>query len=391
MTSAPPRAPGALGEVARLFLRLGVVAMGGPAAHIAMMRDEVVDRRRWLTDREFLDLVGVTNLIPGPNSTEMAIHLGFVRARWGGLLAAGVCFILPAFLITLTLAIAYDRWGTTPTAAWLLYGIKPVVIAVIAQAVWRLGAVAARPAPWLTIGAAAIAGLYLAGINELALLFGGALALAAVRHAPRLLGVLGAALAALAFTAQTVATALLAAASPAREYSLTLLGLTFLKIGALLYGSGYVLVAFLQADFVERLGWLTEEQLIDAVAIGQVTPGPVFSTATFVGYLTGGVPGSIVATAAIFAPSFAYVAALGKLLPHVRRNRVAAALIDGVNLAAIGLMAGVMLQLGSAALVDVPTVLLLGAALLALLRRVNSAWVVVAGGALGLAIRGTGL
>jgi chromate transporter len=365
--------------------------MGGPAAHIAMMRDEVVDRRRWLTDREFLDLVGVTNLIPGPNSTEMAIHLGFVRARWGGLLAAGVGFILPAFLITLTLAIAYDRWGTTPTAAWLLYGIKPVVIAVIAQAVWRLGAVAARPAPWLTIGAAAIAGLYLAGINELALLFGGALALAAVRHAPRLLGVLGAALAALAFTAQTVATALLAAASPAREYSLTLLGLTFLKIGALLYGSGYVLVAFLQADFVERLGWLTEEQLIDAVAIGQVTPGPVFSTATFVGYLTGGVPGSIVATAAIFAPSFAYVAALGKLLPHVRRNRVAAALIDGVNLAAIGLMAGVMLQLGSAALVDVPTVLLLGAALLALLRRVNSAWVVVAGGALGLAIRGIGL
>jgi chromate transporter len=254
----------ALREVAGLFLRLGTVAYGGPAAHIAMMHDEIVNRRRWMGDQQFLDLIGVTNLIPGPNSTELAIHLGLVRAGWRGLVAAGVLFILPAFLMVLALAVAYDRWGTTPGGDALLYGIKPVVIAVIVQAIWRLGRTAVRPAPWLVVPGVLVAALYLLGVNELLLLFAGGIAIAVMRRAGDLLAA-GAAL------LPPLAPAPLLLAAVARtpvEFSILRLFLEFLRIGAVLYGSGYVLVAFLQGRFVDNLGWLTEQQLLDAVAIG---------------------------------------------------------------------------------------------------------------------------
>ncbi|MCA9845788.1 MAG: chromate efflux transporter, partial [Dehalococcoidia bacterium] len=372
-------------EVAALFLRLGFFAFGGPAAHIAMMRDEVVSRRKWMTDQEFLDLLGITNLIPGPNSTEMTMHLGLERAGWRGLIAGGTLFIFPAFLIVLVLAVLYDEYGTTPSAEWILYGIKPVVIAIIAQAVWRLGLVAIRPAPWLLAGGAAVMALYLLGVHELILLFAGGITLALARHAPALYQWFSRRTVALAAPFLAMPVLAYQAAEPLREYSHATLGLTFLKIGALLYGSGYVLVAFLQRDFVDNLGWLTEQQLLDAIAIGQLTPGPVFTTATFVGYITGGFPGAFIATAAIFAPGFLYVAMVNPLLPRLRGNIVASALIDGVNIAAIGLMAGVLAELLRSGVVDIWTGAILAIAAVALFRNLNTTWLIVGGALLGIA------
>jgi chromate transporter len=391
MTVGSPRAPSALAEVAALFLRLGCIAFGGPAAHIAIMRDEVVQRRKWLTDKQFLDLVGVTNLIPGPNSTEMTFHLGLERAGWRGMFVGGSLFILPAAVMVLALAIAYDEWGTTPSAEWLLYGIKPVVIAIIAQAVWRLGLVAIRPQPLLAAGGAAVLALYLLGVHELLLLFVGGLALAVAGHAASLAAWLRHRFLAISPVLATLPLAVLQAADSARDYSHATLGFTFLKIGALLYGSGYVLVAFLQRDFVDNLGWLSEEQLLDAVAIGQVTPGPVFTTATFVGYITGGFPGAFIATVAIFAPGFLYVAIVNPLIPRLRGNAAAGALIDGVNVAAIGLMAGVMVELTRSGVVDAWTGLILAAGAIALLRNVNSTWLIAAGPVIGIALNAAGL
>ena len=378
-------APNQLREVAALFLRLGFFAFGGPAAHIAMMRDEVVSRRKWMTDQEFLDLLGIANLIPGPNSTEMTMHLGLERAGWRGLIAGGTLFIFPAFLIVLVLAVLYDEYGTTPSAEWILYGIKPVVIAIIAQAVWRLGLVAIRPAPWLLAGGAAVMALYLLGVHELILLFAGGITLALARHAPALYQWFSRRTVALAAPFLAMPVLAYQAAEPLREYSHATLGLTFLKIGALLYGSGYVLVAFLQRDFVDNLGWLTEQQLLDAIAIGQLTPGPVFTTATFVGYITGGFPGAFIATAAIFAPGFLYVAMVNPLLPRLRGNIVASALIDGVNIAAIGLMAGVLAELLRSGVVDIWTGAILAIAAVALFRNLNTTWLIVGGALLGIA------
>ena len=376
----------ALGEVIRLFLRLGFTAFGGPAAHIAMMHDEVVVRRRWLEEQHFLDLIGATNLIPGPNSTEMAIHVGYLRAGWRGLVAAGVCFILPAALIVGVLAWAYVQFGSTPQGEALMYGIKPVIIAIVLQALIKLGQTAIKGPLLAAIGVATLI-LYLLGINELLLLFGGALlywALASVRdqvqrgNPPQatFLPLLG-----LPWLANATVNGL-----PVR---LDQIFWIFLKIGAVLYGSGYVLLAFLRNDLVVRLGWLTDQQLLDAVAIGQFTPGPVFTTATFVGYLLAGVPGAIVATVGIFLPSFLFVGLLSTIVPHLRRLTWTARLLDGVNVAAIGLMAGVLWQLGVAALVDPPTVLLAVAAVVILLRfKLNSAWLVLAGGVIGLLLHG---
>jgi chromate transporter len=374
-----------LAEVAQVSLKLGFTAFGGPAAHIAMLREEVVTRRGWLSDAYFLDLVGATNLIPGPNSTEMVIHVGYLRAGWRGLLLAGACFILPAATIVLALAWAYVEYGSTPTGESLLYGIKPVVIAVIAQALWGLGKTAVKGPFLLAVGTAAAA-LYLLGFNELAILFGGALLVLVVRAALRALPRPPGAAAALPFGALPLpalpALFLQAAAVPV---SLATLFLTFLKIGAVLYGSGYVLLAFLRGDFVERLGWLTDQQLLDAVAVGQFTPGPVFTAATFVGYLVAGVPGAILATLGIFLPSFAFVALLHPLVPRLRRSPWTAALLDGVNVAALGLMAGVAWQLGRDAIVDPLTALLALAAAILLIRfRLNSAWLVLGGGAIGI-------
>ena len=386
-TPEAPAERGPLGEVARLFLLLGTTAFGGPAAHIAMMRDQVVTRRRWITDAAFLDLLGATNLIPGPNSTELAIHLGFRRAGWRGLIVAGLAFIVPAALMVLALAWAYVEYGTRPWAQDLLYGVKPVVIAVVVNAIVGLGRTAVG-GPLLAAASGAVFALFLAGGDELLLLFGGALAVALIRGGLAL-GRRGAA------GALGITTLLGPAATPAAGgvggYSAATLFLVMLKVGALLYGSGYVLLAFLRGDLVDGLGWLTDQELLDAIAVGQVTPGPVFTTATFVGYVVGGVGGAVVATVAIFLPSFLFVGLIGPLLPRLRRHAWTAALLDGVNVAALGLMAAVTIVLARDAVVDVMSGSLAIGAAIALVRfRVNSAWLVLGGGAIGILYRALG-
>ena len=381
--TVPAVEPGPLGEVAWVALKLGFTAFGGPAAHIAMLREEVVVRRRWLSEQYFLDLIGATNLIPGPNSTEMVIHCGYLRAGWRGLIAAGTLFITPAALMVLGLAWAYVRWGSTPEAGWLLYGIKPVIIAIVGQALWGLARAAVRSVFLATVGLAALV-LYFLGINEIAILFGGALAVLLVHLARQWRGSSAAVLLPLGGLPLPA----LSLAAPAVPVSLLQLFLTFLKIGAVLYGSGYVLLAFLRRDFVERLGWLTDQQLLDAVAVGQFTPGPVFTTATFVGYLVAGLPGAVLATIGIFLPSFLFVAAIEPFVPRLRGSRWTAPLLDGVNVAAVALMAAVSWQLGREVIVDPLTAGLALIALVLLLRfKVNSAWLVLAGGAIGVVVR----
>ena len=372
---------GSLAELAGLFLKLGTIGFGGPAAHIAMQRDEVVGRRGWLTEQEFLDLLGATNFIPGPNSTEMAIHIGYRRAGWPGLLVAGICFITPAALIVLALAWLYVGYGQTPTATSVLYGIKPVVVAIIAVAIYQLGRTAIKGVLFVLVGLAVFV-LALAGVNELALLAGAALLVAVVanrarlRRPPGTLAVLPLALS---------APALLAQAGAADRVKLPRLFWEFLKFGSVVFGSGYVLLAFLHGDLVDRLGWLTDQQLADAITVGQLTPGPVFTTATFIGYLLAGLPGAAVATIGIFGPSFVLVAATNPLVARVRRSSWAGSLLDGVNIAAVGLMAAVTLALGRAALVDPLTVALAVAALVVLVRwKLNSAWLIAAGAAVGV-------
>jgi chromate transporter len=356
-----------------LFLRLGFTAFGGPAAHIAMMRAEVVDKRKWLTEQEFLDLLGATNLIPGPNSTEMAIHIGLLRAGWRGLLLAGLCFIAPAMLIVLALAWLYVEYGSTPQATWLLYGIKPVVIVLILQALWSLGKTAVKPL-WLGFLGLAILVLFFLGFNELALLFGGALFWVAVKNVGE--------------KAQAVSALLpFGLATAVAGFSLTTLFLSFLKIGAVLYGSGYVLFTFLRAEFVERLAWLTDQQLLDAIAIGQVTPGPLFTSATFIGYVLGGLPGSLVATLGIFLPSFVFVWLSAPWVKRARSSPWASAFLDGVNISALALMAGVTWQLASASFVDLQTIAIGAVAAILLFRyQVNSAWLVLGGALAGLLV-----
>ncbi|MCU0501325.1 MAG: chromate efflux transporter [Anaerolineae bacterium] len=367
----------ALREVIGLFLRLGATAFGGPAAHISIMHDEVVTRRQWLTDQEFLDLLGATNLIPGPNSTEMAIHLGFRRAGWPGLIAGGVCFVAPAVLIVLGLAWAYVQLGALPQAGWLLYGIKPVVIAIILQALWSLRSKAIQD-PSTGLAAAAVFGLYLLRVNEVALLFGGGLVVMLVRNLDRLRG----RMAAVMLLPLGGAGALAEAAVP---FSLKLLFFTFLKIGSIMYGSGYVLLAFLRTDLVVNYGWLTDQQLMDAIAIGQVTPGPLFTTATFIGYLLGGVPAALLATLGIFLPAFVLVAISNPYIPRLRRSPWFSGLLDGVNAAALGLMAAVTLEIARSALVDPLTIIIALTSLVLLLRlRVNSTWLIAGGAAVGI-------
>lgn len=367
-----------LSELAGLFLRLGATAFGGPAACIAMMHDETVRRRGWLDDQQFLDLVGATNMIPGPNSTEMAIHIGFLRAGWRGLLAGGTCFTAPAVLIVTALAWAYVRFGATPEAEWLLYGIKPVVIAIIAQAIWTLGQKAVK-GPLTAAVAVTVIALYFAGVNEIALLFGGGAAVMAAENLRRFSGrALGSFF--LSFGGLGVFSI---AAAPC---SLPALFLTCLKIGSVWFGSGYVLLAFLRADFVAHSGWLTERQLLDAIAIGQVTPGPLFTTVTFIGYLLGGVPGALLATLGIFIPSLVFVVITNPLIPRMRGSVWMSGLLDGVNVSSMGLMAAVTWQLGRASLIDPFTILTACVSLLLLIRfRVNSIWLILGVALLGLA------
>jgi len=367
-----------LRELCGLFLRLGLTAFGGPAAHIAMMEDEVVRRRRWLTQAEFLDLLGITNLIPGPNSTEMAIHIGQRRAGVRGLLVAGGAFILPAAAIAGALGWAYVRFGTRPQAASLSYGIKPTMIAIVVQALVGLAPKALKSRSLWAIGLLSLVAAAL-GVDELLCLAAAGLVevLIRTRIAPpsASLGV--------AIPAPFAAAAIVKVAGA--PFSLTGLFLVFAKIGSVLFGSGYVLLAFLRTDFVEHRHWLTEAQLLDAIAVGQVTPGPVFTTATFIGYVLGGAPGAVLATLGIFMPAFFFVAISSALLPRIRRSPVLSALLDGVNVASLALMAAVTAQLCKSALVDWPTLVLAVVSAVLLLRyKLNSTWLIAAGALVGL-------
>lgn len=379
---------GSVGEVARLFLKLGTIAFGGPAAHIAMMQDETCRERGWVSKQRFLDLLGATNLIPGPSSTEMAIYLGYERAGWKGLIAGGVCFILPAMLIVLALAWAYVEYGTTPQVTWLLYGIKPVIVAIIVQALWRLLKTAVKGALLAGVGLLVL-GLYLAGFSAVALIFGSGLLVMGIENGWRIWRQ-GRSSGALSLALLPGLELPLAhnAAMALVPFTLTTLFVTFLKIGSVVFGSGYVLLAFLRNDFVHSLGWLTDHQILDAVAVGQFTPGPVFTTATFIGYVLGGTPGAMLATLGVFLPSFFFAAAVFPLVGILRRSHWASAFLDGVNVGALGLMAGVTWQLGKAAIIDWPTVALALISAFVLFRfKMNSAWVVLAGGIAGLVYR----
>jgi chromate transporter len=362
-------------ELALLFLKLGATAVGGPAAHIAMMEDEVVRRRNWLTREEFLDLVGAVNLIPGPNSTELAIHIGRMRGGFVGLLVAGVGFIVPAAAIVMLVARGYALYGTLPDVRGVLYGMRPVVIAIVLVALVSLGRAALKTKRLAVVAAAALL-LAAVGMNEVAvLLVAGASAMLARGEARGR---------AMSFVAGPGLA--MGAAAPA-AFSLSLLFFFFLKVGAVLFGSGYVLLAFLRSDLVERWHWLTESQLLDAVTVGQMTPGPVFTTATFIGYLLAGGKGALVATAGIFLPAFVFVAVSAPLLPRLRRSIAAGAFLDGVNVASLALMALVTFRLGRAALVDGPTIAIGVTSFVVLSRwRVNSLWLLVTSGVLGWAI-----
>ncbi len=366
-----------------LFLRIGATAFGGPAAYIAIMQRETVRRRSWLNDQGFLDLVGATNLIPGPNATEMALYLGLVRAGWLGYASAGLLFIIPGMLATLGLAWAYVAYGSLPEVGWVLYGVKPVVIAIVIQALWDLGRKGVKGPVTATVGIAVI-GFYLLGINEIAILFGGA-AIVMVFQSGRHLLKRGLPL---LLASPVLQAPLWLASAGAVPFSQTTLFLTFLKIGSVLYGSGYVLIAFFNSEFVTHLGWLTHQQLLDAIAVGQITPGPVATSATFVGYLMGGWSSALLSTLAFFLPSFFFVALLSRILPWLRKSWWAGAFLDGVNVASLGLMVGVTWQLGRTGVVDWFTLALTIIALFLVFRlKVNSAWLILGGGLLGIVFK----
>jgi chromate transporter len=373
---------GRLKEIASVFFKLGAIAFGGPAAHIAMMEDEIVKKRKWIDKNKFLDLLGATNLIPGPNSTELAIHLGYERGGWLGLLLAGTTFILPAMCIVLAFAIMYVRYGTLPEISNILYGIKPVIIAIVLQALIRLAQSAVKNKTTAIIGAAVIILSFL-GFNEILLIALAGLFMILVTNASK-------------FNKAKISSFIpvllpLGAALPqqlqTKGMSLSNVFLTFLKIGSVLYGSGYVLLAFLEAEFVEGFKVLTSQQLLDAVAVGQFTPGPVFTTATFVGYLIYGIPGAILATIGIFLPAFVLVGLLNPIVPKLRSSKVISNVLDGVNVASWGLMAVVSWKLGASAIIDIPTAVLAVISLFIVFRyKINSAWIVLFGGIAGFAL-----
>ncbi len=389
---APISQKEALREVTLLFLRLGFTAFGGPAAHIAMMREEVVKRRKWISDERFVDLWGTCNLVPGPTSTELAIYLGYQRAGWPGLIVGGVCFIGPAMLIVLALAWAYVAFGSLPQVTWLFYGIKPVVVAIIAYALWGLCRTVLKGG-WPVIVALLVLGLYFLGVNVIILLFGGGIVYGLARLAERWYSEkrasakppLSSFAGIFALQWQILAAPFMGFATTAVPFCLPTLFLTFLKIGAILYGSGYILLAFLRSDFVLQLHWLTDRQLLDAISIGQFTPGPVFTTATFIGYIVGGLPGALLATLGIFLPSFAFIPLVHPVATRLRRSQWTAPFLDGVNVAALSLMAGVLIQLGQNALEDILTWAISIIAFVILLRfKINSVWLILAGATIGL-------
>jgi chromate transporter len=391
---------GTAGELTRLFLRLGCTAFGGPAAHIAMLKDEVVRRRQWMTEAGFLDLLGATNLIPGPNSTEMAIHIGYRRLGWRGLLIGGLCFIMPAALIVCAFAWAYGKFGSLPAVSGLLYSVKPVIIAVVAQAIWGLLKPAVKT-PFLAFLGIGALSLSMLRVDTLLVLFGAGTLVSLVRwcSAPRPgepRPPISSLLLMFLIAGTIVALPMVMAHSPGSSpqlqasghgvpFSMPRLFLFFLKVGSVLYGGGYVLLAFLRDGLVTHWHWLTSAQLLDATAVGQVTPGPLFTTATFIGYLLGGPLGAVVATVGIFLPSFVFVALSGPLVPRLRKSPLMGAFLDGVNVAALALMAAVTWELGRAALIDWTTVALALVSAVTLFRyKVNPAWLILGAAAFGV-------
>lgn len=373
-----------LKELAQVFLRLGAIAFGGPAAHIAMMDDEVVKRRRWMSREDLLDLIGVTNLLPGPNSTELAIHIGYERAGWAGLLVAGSCFILPAMILVWLLAIVYVRYQTVPQVEWLLYGVKPVIIAIVLQALWKLGKKAAKDTPTTVAGIMASAA-YFAGFNEILWLILSGIVVMLIKNwqkGDRTSNGLY-----LLPCSEMLAQLGLGEATTAVSIGWVSVFWFFLKIGSVLYGSGYVLLVFLQRDLVERNHWLTSQQLLDAVAIGQVTPGPVSTTATFVGYLLAGNAGAIAGTLGIFLPAFLLVGIVNPWVRRLRQSPWSGGFLDGVNAASWGLMVGVTYTLGRAAIVDWLTIIVAVFSAIAVWQfKINSVWLVIAGGAIAVSL-----
>jgi len=367
-----------LREIAKEFLRLGFVAYGGPAAHIAMMDERFVGRLAWVSGEQFLDLVGAVNLLPGPSSTELAIYLGQIAAGLPGLLVAGACFILPAAILVVAFAWAYTQYGAVPQVAGLLFGIKPVVVALIAQAIWNLGETALKTVPLACLAALVIA-LAILGVPVLLLLIGGGLLWMLLRQG-RAFAEANAGMAGFLTGSATGGAAAAVGIVPAFLY--------FLKVGAVLFGSGYVLLAVLRADLVVRLHWITDAQLLDAIAVSQATPGPFFTVATFIGYLLAGWKGAALTTLGMFLPAFVYVAATANFLPKLRKSPVAGAFLDGVNASAVALMAYVGWQFTRAALVNLPAaVLSIVSALLVFRYKVNSAWLVLVGALVGILLQ----
>lgn len=375
-----------LRELAGLFAKLGLIAFGGPAAHIAMLEDEVVARRNWMTRQHFLDLVGATNLIPGPNSTEMMMHIGYERAGWKGLIVAGGSFIIPAVTLTALAAWFYVAYGSLPTVAPFLVGIKPAVLIIILGALWRLGKNAIKG--WrLAVIAFLVAAGVLAGQSEIVCLLAGGVAGmlwlrshgdtsdTAERWVPML------------FLRPGTSQVLAATVAVTATVSLWKLGWFFLKVGFVLYGSGYVLIAFLEGGLVQELGWITQAQLLDAVAIGQFTPGPVLSTATFIGFLIEGIPGAVVATLGIFLPAFLLVGMLNPLIPALRSSVWVSTFLDAVNASAVALMAAVSIEIGLQVLIDPVSIVVALIAAVAVFRyRIGSVWIVLGGGFLGFVL-----
>ena len=329
-----------LKEIGAVFFKLGLVAFGGPAAHIAMMEEEVVEKRKWMTREHFLDLVGATNLIPGPNSTEMTMHCGYDRGGIAGLFVAGITFIFPAVVLTGLLGYFYVEYGELPAIAPFLYGIKPAVLAIILGAIYKLGKKALKGWKLGVIGVIVLVANAM-GVNEIFSILGGGV-----------LGMLWAGAISQKSLKSFFPIMLLGFFSTTTQITTAKLFWVFFKVGAVLFGSGYVLVAYLDGELVQQLGWLTRAELLDAIAIGQFTPGPVLSTATFIGYQINGWQGAIAATVGIFLPSFFFVWILNPLIPKLRSSKITAAFLDAVNISAVAIMVVVTFQLGQSVLID---------------------------------------
>ncbi|MFA6058232.1 MAG: chromate efflux transporter [Taibaiella sp.] len=362
-----------LTEVAKVFFRLGCIGFGGPAVHIAMMEEEIVRKRKWLSPEHFLDLVGATNLIPGPNSTEMTMHCGHERAGWKGLVVAGLCFILPAVIITGVFAWAYQQYGKLPAVEPFLYGIKPAIIAVIVSLMIRMGRKALKSVELGIIGILA-ATLALMGFNDIAILFGGGALSVLLYLARNRSGTIN----------SVLPFVLLQAVPFSGNTSGWKLFWIFLKIGAILYGSGYVLFAFLDTELVST-GLLSKQELIDAIAVGQFTPGPVFSSATFIGWQIAGLPGAVAATIGIFLPSFLFVALLNPLIPKLRQSKLMSVFLDAVNIISVALILVVCIEMGHASITNWQTIVIaiIGFAVAVIFPKLNSAFLVLGGALAG--------